>query len=509
MVFSLFRKSEKTDESATAEAKVSSKKSGSSESRSRQKDKAGRRAAKEAARLTAEKIDQIESEMIEDDDPLSVQTKANKTATDATTDRDSRSSNRRSHEISVHSVDDVLERASEEIAATSDGPASVADLDFDVNADVSTNQIEKTNERPGANKDSTQEIAIIDGALPGELEEAAILFSNGENEIAEGSLLDSLERDSLDENFRTMAWNMLFDLYRATGDREAFERVALQYADETESSPPTWTDELAAPKEAKGPKPGASASKSEFSSVVTDEEATKAANQLIRAASHKRDCQIDFSVVTGLSEKAAEELLRLFEDFAENKHPLKVIDIDMLITAAKSNTETGREDPTEVFWKLTMMCLRVMGLNEEFDETSIDYCVTFEISPPPWVPYPGTVVLMTSQEAGLAPVEIDPVQDQDDDLPEDHVVFVGELSGKIEEQRKQIKVVSERNSIVRVDCSKLRRLDFTAAGELLNEQLSLQNNQRKLHFQHPNYLVYALIHVMGMHELAEITPRPL
>lgn len=503
MVFSLFRKSDKADESAAPEAKSSSSKSGSSSARARHKDKAGRRAAKEAARRTAEKIDQIESEMIEDDDPLSVQTKS-AIAEESESKPSSNSSKRRAHEISVHSVDDALD-----LAEAESSPSSVADLEFDsAVAGTAEHQIEKTNERPVVSASKGPEIAIIDGALPGELEEAAILFSNGENEIAEGALLDYLQQGK-DEQFRTMNWNMLFDLYRATGDREAFERVALQYSDETESSPPTWTDELAAPKEAAGPKPGASASKSEFSNVVTDEEATKAASQLIRAASHKRDCLIDFSVVTGLSEAAAGELLRLFEAFAENDHQLKVIDIDMLITAAKSNTETGRADPTEVFWKLTMMCLRIMDLNEEFDETSIDYCVTFEISPPPWIPYPGDVVLMTSQEAGLDPVEIEQEEELVELAPDDHVVFSGELSGKIEEQREQIKTVAERNSIVRVDCTKLRRLDFTAAGELLNEQLALQNNQRKLHFQHPNYLVYALMHVMGMHEFADITPRPL
>jgi anti-anti-sigma regulatory factor len=509
MVFSLFRKSDKADESVAPEAKSSSKKSGSSNTRSRHKDKAGRRAAKEAARRTAEKIDQIESEMIEDDDPLSLQTQSSESkevGSESESKAASTPSNkpkRRTQEISAHSVDDVLGLA-DDVDAT---PAELNDLEFD-SSDVSAQPIEKANELPVANADTGPEIAIIDGSLPGELEEAAILFSNGENEIAEGALLDYLESGK-DEQFRIMNWNMLFDLYRATGDRDAFERVALQYSNETESSPPTWTDELAAPKEAAGPKPGAKASRSEFSNVVTDEEATKAANQLIRAASHKRDCAIDFSVVTGLSEGAADELLRLFEAFGENKHPLKVIDIDMLITAAKSNTETGRADSTEVFWKLTMMCLRIMDLNEEFDETSIDYCVTFEISPPPWVPYPGNVVLMTSQEAGLAPVEIDPVEELTEQAPDDHVVFDGELSGKIEEQRTQIKTVAERNSIVRVDCSKLRRLDFTAAGELLNEQLALQNNQRRLHFQHPNYLVYALMHVMGMHEFADITPRPL
>ena len=58
-----------------------------------------------------------------------------------------------------------------------------------------------------------------------------------------------------------------------------------------------------------------------------------------------------------------------------------------------------------------------------------------------------------------------------------------------------------------VDCRELRRMDFAAAGELLNEIANLRAHGKNLLFVEPNHLVHALMIVMGMHELAEIRRR--
>jgi anti-anti-sigma regulatory factor len=60
-----------------------------------------------------------------------------------------------------------------------------------------------------------------------------------------------------------------------------------------------------------------------------------------------------------------------------------------------------------------------------------------------------------------------------------------------------------------VDARGLRRLDFVAAGELLNEVVSLRSGGKYLVFSDLNHLVAALLAVMGIPDLAEIRLRKL
>ena len=62
---------------------------------------------------------------------------------------------------------------------------------------------------------------------------------------------------------------------------------------------------------------------------------------------------------------------------------------------------------------------------------------------------------------------------------------------------------------VTIDCRRLLRLDFAAAGELLNEVVALRTGGKYLVFGDTNHLVAALLAVMSVSELAEVRVRPL
>ncbi|HEX9172360.1 MAG TPA: hypothetical protein VF861_06840, partial [Telluria sp.] len=68
------------------------------------------------------------------------------------------------------------------------------------------------------------------------VEEIAILFANGQPELAEQMLLASLAEAGRLE--RTLWW-MLFDLYQVMGRQDDFDNVAIDYASQFETSPPT------------------------------------------------------------------------------------------------------------------------------------------------------------------------------------------------------------------------------------------------------------------------------
>ena len=74
-----------------------------------------------------------------------------------------------------------------------------------------------------------------------DLEEAAIRFANGDHAGAESGLLDVLaqhQQDAPEEQLEI--WMTLFDLYRATGQHDRFETLAIDFAAKYSRSAPLW-----------------------------------------------------------------------------------------------------------------------------------------------------------------------------------------------------------------------------------------------------------------------------
>src|SRR6218665_3102287 len=44
----------------------------------------------------------------------------------------------------------------------------------------------------------------------------------------------------------------------------------------------------------------------------------------------------------------------------------------------------GVRDVDPALWMLRLEALRLVNRPDQFDETAIDYCVTYEVSPPSW-----------------------------------------------------------------------------------------------------------------------------
>lgn len=64
-----------------------------------------------------------------------------------------------------------------------------------------------------------------------DLEEAAIRYANGDHEGAESGLLQVLEQHRQDDPEQQLElWMTLFDLYRATGQQDRFESLAIDFA---------------------------------------------------------------------------------------------------------------------------------------------------------------------------------------------------------------------------------------------------------------------------------------
>lgn len=375
-------------------------------------------------------------------------------------------------------------------------------------------------------------------ALPGILEEAAILYSNGQAQPAALVLRQALDDPEV-AGYQALAWLMLLDLYQCMGDRAGFEALALQYAARFESSPPGWSESLS--PRAGGARPAAPAA----SIAQTDDrtlrlpaqvDATLAAHVERIVASAPAEATIDCSACASIDAAGAQALLALLAHAERARMRLGVRDADRLFSIARAAIEPGRRDPSEAAWMLALQALRMLGRQQDFDDLGIEYCVTYEVSPPSWEPIGDSIRVLAPAEANAVAPEADAAAPAKAVAPaaagagatrsargasqppaatasrtpanaSGAFALRGEVLGRMQDELKALRAFAAGRGDVVVDCRSLRRMEFVAAGDLLNEVATLRSAGRQVLFVEPNYLVYALMLVMGIHDLAEIRRR--
>ena len=113
--------------------------------------------------------------------------------------------------------------------------------------------------RVGVDSRLNIEVVSASSELAAAVEEAAILYANGQTAEAKRSLARAVQKENLAPAAERL-WLMLLDLHRELGEREAFGRRALEYASRFECEPPQFdvdltppaVDSLSAPREIVG-----------------------------------------------------------------------------------------------------------------------------------------------------------------------------------------------------------------------------------------------------------------
>jgi anti-anti-sigma regulatory factor len=379
-------------------------------------------------------------------------------------------------------------------ALTFPGPAAVPRLALGGEADTSVIL--------GDGSSDGMSMEVGGSALPPAFEEAAVLYSNGQEQAAATILVQASQE--MAGPHAKQAWAMLFDLYQATGRQQEFESTAIDYSARFETSPPTWDATIAPPRDT--PRAAAGAPATVALPAMLDAQAVRQLEQVQRHAQRSRGVQLDASAVRGVDPIGADLLLRVLSAFARSKHELVVAGADSLLGVLAGVTEPGRRDPSESCWLLQLELLRLLGRQQTFDDLAIDYCVTYEVSPPAWEPMPASIraaeggaEALPQRAAGEACFRVDT----------DAFALSGELSGRAQDALAALRAYAADRAEVVVDCRRLRRLDFAAAGELLNEVVALRTGGKYLVFRDTNHLVAALLAVMGIPDLAEIRLRRL
>ena len=326
------------------------------------------------------------------------------------------------------------------------------------------------------------------------IEEAAILFANGQTDLVEPILLNAIAEDALGNTPLTV-WGMLFDLYQITGQHVSFENLSIEYANKFEMSPPAWKDSNSVepkPQEA-APRPGTTPSVA-FSGKL-DATSIKQLERIKNMAEISNVIKLEFARVTEVDPVGCGLLFSVLQKLQKSGHNLILVGAPELAEKIRAILMVGRRDETEAPWLLLLELLRLLNRESDFEETSIDYCVTFEVSPPSFVS-PQTKVVTAAEETA-----------EPGEAISDHFAMPGVIDARTDTLVQNISAYAHTRNPVILDCTRLVRMDFNAAGRLFGSLTPLISDGKSIELHNANHFIVALCHVMGAAELVHIVPR--
>ena len=317
-----------------------------------------------------------------------------------------------------------------------------------------------------------------------EVEEVAVLFANGQDDAVRSVLENAVRVHAFGPGERL--WLMLFDFYRITGQKAAFDALGIDYARSFEKSPPIWREKSTIVTKTKEVAAGTVL----FRGNLTDENA--AALDAVRQALEKNArLRLDLSKVADVDTGGCGRLLALLQKARRDRREIELLGRDMLGALLEDRVETGTPENKEC-WLLLLEICQLQGRNDAFEDIAINYAVTFEESPPSW-----ENSRVASPEPPARPeAEAEASLDASD-------VYV--LRGDVKASRfADLAGYSASHDSVLIDCAALVRMDFISAGALLNVLTSVRQSGKQIVFRHPNHLVAALFGVVGLKSVATL-----
>ncbi len=365
-----------------------------------------------------------------------------------------------------------------------------------------------------------------------ELEEAAIRFANGDDAGAEAGLREVLGPNGSRTN-HDETWLTLFDLYRAIGQQERFETAAIDFAGRFGRSAPQWVSipeavgRMQVRPSQVAPTGGAQQAPHWTSPATLGTQTVVAMNVALGKAAPP--WRLSWVKLNTIEEAAVESLSRVFTQWASQSVQLRFIGTDVLEAVLKNATPSGDRSVNPAWWKLRMEVLRVMHRPDEFELVALDYCVTYEVSPPSWdsarcdykpLQADGsyvaghTIVGETFRDSlstlGLSMGGYSDTHSASLSHPMSNVATV-ELAGQILGDSTEVLDLLDDKllgaDIMVISCARLIRIDFSSAGTLLNWVSTRQAEGRQVQFVDVHRLVAAFFNVIGVSEHARVIAR--
>ncbi len=221
----------------------------------------------------------------------------------------------------------------------------------------------------------------------------------------------------------------------------------------------------------------------------------KVLEQLKNYSAQHQALTLDASGVREVDLVGAELLLRVINAFKRASHELLVLGADQLITPLRAAVEPGRRDQSDAGWMLLLEVFRLLQRQHDFEETGIQYCITYEVSPPSWEPPPPSLKTRAATPAER-PVEA-----------EDGLQWRGTVRANGEPQFGRLQAAAKTEKRLAVDCTYLKRIEFSTATGLLTILTKLRQGGVTVEFRNVNYLIAALFSLLGIDTVADVQLR--
>lgn len=353
-----------------------------------------------------------------------------------------------------------------------------------------------------------------------ELDEAVIAFANADFELCEEALAN-LTASGGPRAQHAETWLALFDLYRAIGQQQKFESLALDYAQQFGWSAPQWFSmpRLVAEAASEERRPRDARIDGNVGWVCPSlVEADTVAELRSQTLQMPLPWVFDWSGLKTIDAEACARLSELFRSWMPQSIDMRWIGGDHLLQILSDAAPTGVRDADPVFWQLRLDALRLANRPDHFDEAAIDYCVTYEVSPPSWEPVSCQVRISGSHASTQSP-PMSVVSDVSTSFQESQLIdepgmvqvagveLSGQLVGDIGPTLTKMHDDLGNATIVNVSCARLIRVDFIAAGDLLNWVLARRSENRSVSFSDAHRLVALFFGAMGINEHAKVKVR--
>jgi anti-anti-sigma regulatory factor len=339
-------------------------------------------------------------------------------------------------------------------------------------------------------EESMPDAAVAPSSAPA-VEEAAILYANGQLDAAEAALRACLDGPGRGER---QPWWMLFDLYQAGGREPAFESIAIDYASQFETSPPAYVPSYG---------PGAAQAAGQPYSGVTPTatlsgrlDAAAGAPLARVLASREAVVRLEFSTVASATPEGCTALLGALQTLRRDGRELVMEGADHLLTVLRPMLAIGERGAGEAPWLLLLELLLLMNREKDFEETAMDYCVTFEVSPPS---FEAPARAAVSVGAGSAATGAG-----------DRFLLPGLMEGDCAALLDAIEAYAAQHPSLVLDCSRLARIDYAAANALgarlrqLGAAVEDGQDAHVIELRDLNHLVAALLRLLGLGEHARL-----
>jgi len=339
------------------------------------------------------------------------------------------------------------------------------------------------------------------------LEEAAIRFANSDDGGAEAVLLSALQAPGTPAS-TSQTWVVaLLDLYRATGQVASFEHMAADYAKRFGGKAPVWVPvvqslETSAATAVVTPPPGVVAHGPWQCPAVLEAGTVQQLQALVQVRTEP--WHLDWRALKTLTPGGAQALSAALSRWCELPLLLRLDGMDVLDNILRLQTTVGDSQVAQYWWQLRLDAMRIQRAADEFDLVALDFCVTYEVSPPSWRPARCQRVDGLASADSSTPAPLPPST-----AAQSPLAMSGEVLGDAAHVLQLLQTALASGSPLVVSCANLIRVDFSAAGSILNWLANAQASGASVELHDVPQLVAAFFSLIGINEHARVTVRTL